>query len=411
MLSAYKYIPACGYENMIKASIIAIELIIAWYLVSPIIKLMLVSLKETLGLRDTEKQVTVAKDYDFAAIVTVYQNDGNVPQVVESFKRQVHKNFVCYIVIDKCDGDLTHLQTDNIRILYTPHQLNSKTRSIDFALENFIREHDAVSVFDDDNLVHPDYYKEINRYFNMGYKAVQGAIRAKNTDTHAARLDAINEAFYSFNDRESRQILGLSSSLWGLGYTISTDVFKTFTFDHYLVGYDKKLQVELAMREHIAYAKEAIVFDEKTSTCKNMVKQRARWIYGFFRYQILGLRLLVDSVAKLNLDKLNFGINYMRPPLVLLMIIATLISTANFFFLPEMKWLMPLSIVLFALGLGGILHRHKINRQLWLSLIQMPRFIIVQILALSILRKSAKGYHHTPHVVAHNIDDMLRLHS
>ncbi len=400
-------------NKMLKLLIILFEITIAWFLIAPLAKLLLIGLSKLI-YKPMPAIINLEYSYSYAAIITVHESTKLLEDIVESFNKQTYKNFTAYFVLDNCGYiNVSHLESENIKFLFPEKPLHSKTRSIEFALNAFDQEYDAISLFEDGNLLHPDYFLEINKQFCKGYKAVQGAIKAKNFNTITANLDAANEAFYSFHDKESRNQLGLSASIWSLGFCIDSIIFKKIvskSFKHHLIGCDKKIQAKLLLyTKHVAYAGNAIVFDEKTSSSKNMIKQKAVWFLDYYKNIFEALPILFKGIQTLSFDRINYALNIMRPPLTLVLSMACLLSVFNWFVLHQYYWLMPIAIASIAVAFISILFIKKVDRRVWNAMYQFPRLLLIQFLALFISNKSSESFYFTRHVVSRKVDDVLFL--
>src|ERR1700761_8635047 len=193
------------------------------------------------------KQLT-EKEFDFAAIITAHRDTRFIAPFVDSFIKQQYKNFIVYVVADDCDISGLHFTDERIVLLKPEKALNAKTQSIKFAVNSFIRAHDVLVLFDSDNLVHPDYLKNLNPYFQHGFRAVQTHMLSKNTDSVYARLDSIGHIYNNFLERQVKMELGLSSAILGLGIAIDTNLYKEIYYKDALGGFDKKLQIQLTQK-------------------------------------------------------------------------------------------------------------------------------------------------------------------
>src|SRR5439155_690937 len=80
-------------------------------------------------------------------------------------------------------------------------------------------------------------------------------------------------------------------------------------FDVTGAGFDKVLQIEIVKsKKRIAFARNAIVYDEKTSKSDQLVKQRARWFNTWFKYAPYGFRLLFSGLLKLDWNQFLFAL-------------------------------------------------------------------------------------------------------
>ncbi len=391
---------------MIRIILLIIQAPILFYFLVPAVSYFLVTIKKLFGF-DKAKQVPILKEYDFAAIVCAHQQAIFIEPLVDSLKKQTYKNIHIYVVADKILDDLSYLNAANLTILQPKEALNAKTKSIYLAIENFVRKHDAISVFDADNLVHPAFFSLMNQKFNQGYKMVQGRIAPKNLNTDAACMDAANETYYTFIDKFSRDKLGLSSGTWGLGFAIDLEVFKKVKFDVFLSGFDKKLQATvITLIDKIAYEPQAIVYDEKTSTDDGLIMQRSKWLFGYFRYAKLGLNVIRKGLQQLSLDKIYYGINHMRPPLVILFPAAFLFFILDYFLAPGLVVVLLACALLFFVAIILIILTYANDRRVVRVLPKIPRFIILQMLAVLRVRKA--GTHtHTAHNHAIFIEEVM----
>ncbi|HQR94946.1 MAG TPA: glycosyltransferase [Sediminibacterium sp.] len=205
---------------------------------------------------------------DYAIIVTAYEQTHTLGPVVASLLQLKYKQFLVYIVADKCDISQLHFEDPRIIVLRPEETLSSNTRSHFYAIHRFVRPHDRLTIIDSDNLVEPDYLDQLNPYFDAGFKAVQGVRDAKNMDTMYACLDAARDIYYHFYDGKILFQAGSSATLAGSGMAFNTELYRT-CLEHQDItgaGFDKILQKEIVNRgERIAFSEHAIVYDEKTS--------------------------------------------------------------------------------------------------------------------------------------------------
>ena len=135
---------------------------------------------------------------DYAIIVTAYEQVDLIPAVVESILALNYANYMVYIVADKCDVSSLHFTDNRVVVLRPPETLGSNTRSHFYAIRNFKRAHERLTIIDSDNLVEPTYLTELNKAFAAGYVAVQGVRKAKNLNTTIACLDAARDMYYHY---------------------------------------------------------------------------------------------------------------------------------------------------------------------------------------------------------------------
>lgn len=339
------------------------------------------------------KEEDSSDNYDYAIIVTAYEQTDFLPSVVATILQLRYSRYIVYIVADKCD--VTNLKFDDERVvvLRPPETLGSNTRSHFYAIRNFRREHDILTIIDSDNLVAPEYINELNKYFDRGYAAVQGIRDAKNLDTMYACLDAARDIYYHFYDGEVLFRLGSSATLAGSGMAFKTELYRE-CLEHQDItgaGFDKVLQKEIVSQGYrIAFAEHAVVYDEKTAASGQLVKQRARWINTWFRYFKFGFSLVAEGLSKLSWKRLLFGIILLRPPLFIFLILSVVFMLANIFISTAGAIMWLLGFACFGLGFVIALVRAKPDKAIYNSLWGIPKFVFYQVLSLLKVRNANK---------------------
>ena len=383
---------------------IIVSILVGYNLVLPIL---LFLVYKTYSFKNTANQNKTEPDY--AIIVTAYQETYTLNAAVTSLLRLNYSNYLIYIVADNCDISNLRFQNDKV-ILFRPEEhLQSNTRSHFYAIKRFRRQHDYLTIIDSDNLVDSEYLNELNVLFAQGYKAVQGVRKAKNLDTVYACLDAVQDIYYHFYDREILFALGSSSTLAGSGMAFTTSLYQRFLecFEIEGAGFDKVLQIEiLKQNNRIAFAKKAIVFDEKTSRSDQLIKQRARWFNTWFKYAKLGIKLLRQGILDLNWNQFLFAVLFLRPPLFLIVLVSFLFMIASLFINGTlfMYWL--LAFALFFLAIFIALVHSKAEKKIYRAMAGIPAFMYYQLLSLLRVRKANKISVATQHYHNKTIDEI-----
>lgn len=116
---------------------------------------------------------------DYAVIVTAYQQTDLIPDVVRSILSLNYSNYLVYIVADNCDISNLIFNDEKVIVLRPETVLASNVKSHFYAINNFKRNHERLTIIDSDNLVDSNYLTELNKVFEMGYQAVQGVQKLK----------------------------------------------------------------------------------------------------------------------------------------------------------------------------------------------------------------------------------------
>jgi len=384
---------------------IIFQILISIHLIFPVILLLLKSFssKQNNYVKKNEFEI------DYAIIVTAYQQTTLLPMVVDSILKLNYNNYLIYVVADSCDISNLNFNNEKVVLLRPEEELASNIKSHFYAIDNFKRAHDRLTIIDSDNLVHTEYLNELNHIFDENYQAVQGVREAKNLNTQYACLDAAGDIYYRYVDRYLLFKSGSSASLSGSGMAFTVSLYKECLGNLQTsgAGFDKILQYEIIKRKlKIAFAEKAIVYDEKTSKPDQLIKQRARWINTWFKFFKLGLKLNLAGILNLNLNQFLFSIMLLRPPLFMLFIISAVFFLANLIFMPFVALTWFLFGVIFVMVFYNSLIYFKADSKIFNSLKNAPKFFFFQFLALLKANRANKISVATQHDQQSSINDI-----
>jgi cellulose synthase/poly-beta-1,6-N-acetylglucosamine synthase-like glycosyltransferase len=374
--------------SLIKAVWIIIQFVIGYNLIMPFLVYILAAFRK--------KRITKYKsegEADYAVIVTAYEQINLLPAVVNSILNLNYKNFLIYIVADKCDITNLHFDDPRVILLRPEKTLASNTRSHFYAIDRFKRKHERLTIIDSDNLVHPEYLNELNVFFDQSFNAVQGVRAAKNLDTEYACLDAARDIYYHYYDGKLLFEAGASATLAGSGMAFTTELYKDCLQQLEIegAGFDKVLQYEIVKRKYrIAFAEKAIVYDEKTSRYPQLVAQRSRWIYTWFKYFGFGFKLISKGIAELNWNQFLFGLILLRPPLFIFLILSVLCFIIDIAIWPQATLVWSIGFLLFVLSFIIALTSSRPDKRIYYALINIPKFIWLQLVSLSRIKVANK---------------------
>jgi cellulose synthase/poly-beta-1,6-N-acetylglucosamine synthase-like glycosyltransferase len=392
---------------------LSIQLLLAAYLLQPTILLLIYGGKKLAGLLFKKSKVITSlpdKEFSYAAIVTAYKNLQLVPPLVDSLLRQTYRNFKVYVVADACENSEIGFNNDpRVKVLLPEVALNAKVRSIDYAINNFDEAHDVLVILDADNLVHPDCLAVLNSYFSKGYRAVQTKVLPKNNDGSYAKMDAAGTLFSSFMDRVMRMELGLSANIWGFGTAVETALYKQVKYESFLGGFDKKVQADIVkLIPQLAYAEEAIVYDEKIVSGEAMEKQRTRWINAYFKYLKYGLDVFTTGLKRGSFNLVFFGFNLLRPPLFLQVTGAVIFALLNLWIAPPIAIAWMAALVIFPLSFIIIVAVMTTDKGVIGALLHLPDLFLRQVSALLHMSRANKEFLQTNNHKVIYIEDLLK---
>ena len=371
--------------NLFQNSWVFIQLLVGYNLVFPLLILLLYLI--------FNKKIAVSTELqgDYGIIITAYEQTHTLQSVVDSVLRSKYTNFLIYIVADNCDISQLDFNNEKVILLQPEKVLASNTRSHFYAIQNFKRPHNRVTIIDSDNIVLEDYLDQLNVFFNAGFSAVQGVRNPKNLNSTLACLDAARDIYYHFYDGLLLFGVGSSATLAGSGMAFTTELYKTCLAQLSIegAGFDKVLQNEIVKRGYrIAYAPKAEVLDEKTANSEQLVKQRARWINTWFRYFKFGFGMVLNGLIQFNWNKFLFGLVLLRPPLFIFLAMSICCLIIDIFILPALisYWLITFGMFIFGFILALLFS--KTDKRIFRSLWGIPYFIFHQFLSLLKVNKA-----------------------
>ena len=376
------------------------------------------------------KERTVARgprrDVDFGVVITAYRHAEIAGPLIESLLRQTHARFCVYLVADNCEGVDLQFDDERVVILEPEPALNLKAKSLIHAMEHFARPHDYVVVFDADNLAHPNFLAECNAYANAGHRAIQGQRTAKNIDSPIAAADAVGEFYKNYIERYGAYRVGSSAVISGSGMAVERELYWSYLMGPDIqAGKDKwkrmlqedKILQNFLLRDdrEIAYAWNAIVFDEKVSDGDAVETQRSRWLFSYFQNVPNALGILRRGLTGLSWNQLFFGLVTVSPPLFLHVgfsagLAALCLALGWGLGDGLLVWAGALTggaLWLFAANVLWTLHLSRAPRALWANLYGVPFFVARQATALLRMGDPDKNFRHTEHKHAVGIDEVL----
>jgi cellulose synthase/poly-beta-1,6-N-acetylglucosamine synthase-like glycosyltransferase len=390
---------------------LGLQIILASWLVQPFFLLLIHAIEKMTGVRPARASTaTPAKEYSFGILITAHQQTDFLPPIVDSLLKQNYTRFNVYIVADDCDISPLNFTDPRIRVLVPPSALHSKVASLQYGLRHLADKDEVLVIFDPDNLAHPDFLRTLNAWYNRGYEAVQGNLQSKNSDSVYAKLDSLGVLMGNFVEREARSMLGLSVNIWGCGVSVKKEVYQKIIYDSKsrTGGFDKHMQTELARNvDRIAYARDAIVYDEKVDDGYNFERQRIRWIAAYFKFLGEAFRLLFTGIRNRDFNLIYFSYNLIRLPWFLLLLFACAIAASDWLIYPLLTHIWLLILALFFLSFVTITAMREEGRSASRGLLFIPLLFYHQVRALFRLRSGSRSMLKTKHSKIIYIDDIL----
>lgn len=278
---------------------------------------LLVSLCSLVKIKD--KPLKVNKDHRFMAIIPAHNEEAVVGNLIESLKKQNYNKdlYDIYVIADNCTDNTAKVAKEAGAIVYKRFDETKKTKgyALNWFLQQKIKEnapYDAFFVFDADNIVHPDFIKNMNKKLCQGEDVVQGYRDIKNpTDSWVTAGYALfywtMHKFYHL----ARYNIGLSPLLNGTGFMVKFDLVKDTGWDTVTLTEDIEFSLKRIIKgKRLGWATDAIVYDEQPVSFKASWSQRSRWTVGHIQCMETYTKDLVKAVkthkTAMNLDGLLY---------------------------------------------------------------------------------------------------------
>jgi cellulose synthase/poly-beta-1,6-N-acetylglucosamine synthase-like glycosyltransferase len=313
-----------------------------------------------------------------------------------------HKFHVCVIADSMQPETIEKLKAMPLQVVEVVFENSTKSKALHKAIENTFKDYDAAVVFDIDNVAAPDYLHHINNYLHAGNKVIQGHRVAKNTETPVAILDAISEEINNHIFRKAQQVFNLSAAIIGSGMALEYHLFKeTMSQIDAVGGFDKEMGLILTRNKvHVAYAENALVYDEKVSNPEVFKKQRRRWLSAQFnllkKYGATGFTELFKNG---NFDYFNEIYQTAILPRILMLGLMPFMLLLSYFtpgIGPNWHWWLVATICCYV-GILVAVPGQFFNGKLLGAVLKLPVIFFTMLLLLFKLKGANKKFIHTPH--------------
>ncbi|MCR5610987.1 MAG: glycosyltransferase [Clostridiales bacterium] len=231
---------------------------------------------------------------DYAVLICARNEERVIPDLIRSIKTQTYDSgsVSIFVMADNCTDGTAFVSRELGANVYERHNtsLVGKGYALDMLLKNIWRDHgdvfDGYFVFDADNILTPDFIKNMDHTIAEGHDIVMCYRNSKNYGD--SWISAGNGLWYMRENRymnHTRSLLGLSCTVTGTGFFFSKKVADELGgWPYHTLVEDTEFSSDQIIRgRKIAYCPEAEVFDEQTSTLCQSWRQRLRWSRGYLQ--------------------------------------------------------------------------------------------------------------------------------
>lgn len=194
-----------------------------------------------------------------------------------------------YIIVESMKDktvDIAKQYNMNI-ILRTDLSLKRKGYALNDAVTYILKKqihYDAYFIFDADNILDKNFIKNMEKLVNEGYDIGIGYRNTKNSNTLVSAASALTFSMINtmLNERKNKYHNNLTIS--GTGYYIKGSIveeWNSFPFHSLTEDYELSLY-SILHNLTTAYNKKAIFYDEQPDNFKVSLRQRTRWVKGYF---------------------------------------------------------------------------------------------------------------------------------
>ncbi len=356
---------------------------------------------------------------DFGCVITAYKNAAIARPLVQSLLRQTHERHLIYLVADECPDEPFGIENERLIYLRPDPSLRLKAKSIIHAMENFRRPHDYTVVFDADNLAHPQFLEDINRYVRAGHRCIQGQRTAKNLDTRLAAADSLGELYKNYVERYAPYLLGGSAVISGSGMATETNLYWEYLrspeIEQGKHQWKKMLQEDkilqnflLRQNERIVYAWNSIVYDEKVESADAVQTQRSRWLFSYFQNVPNALGILRRGLLGLRFNQIYFGLITLSLPMFLQLGATFVLAVVGLWLAPMWSFALVLAVGIFAATVLWTLKLSHAPAAVWEAVRAVPQFFWQQFLGMFKMRNPNKHFKHSEHKHHVQIEDLLK---
>lgn len=246
------------------------------------------------------KKLPEAEPRRFGILIAARNEQAVLPLLLDSIAKQDYPQEMLqvFVIADNCTDNTAQVAREhgatvylrnNIRKIgkgYALEYLLGKIKS-DFGFNKF----DCFMVFDADNLLEPDYFRQINRVCGAGYQSFCGYRNTKNFGTNwltsGYGLWYIHESTHM---NRSRMMLGTGCCVSGTGFGFTTQLLEQLGgWKFFTLTEDLEFSAWCASQGiKIGYCYDAVLYDEQPLTFAQSWRQRTRWAQGgiqvAFRY-------------------------------------------------------------------------------------------------------------------------------
>lgn len=288
-------------------------------------------------------KVTLKRIYDnpsFAILIPARDESKVISNLIDSIEKQTFKidSKDIYIIVEsKKDKTVDIAKERNINIIYRKNLTNRRRKgyALDDAIKEILRKkkhYDAYFIFDADNVLDRNYFKEMVKSYKKGYDIGIGYRNTKNGNSSI--FSACSSLTFSMintfsNNYKMKHNLTLTVS--GTGFYIKGKILEElggYPFNSLTEDYEFTLYATLNDLTS-TYNMKAKYFDEQPTDYNTTIKQRTRWVKGYFDSRRKYYPLLKNKAVRKDNNYPSVYITLVGVKPYVLLVISVILYLAN----------------------------------------------------------------------------------
>ncbi|MGI6072723.1 MAG: glycosyltransferase family 2 protein [Lachnospiraceae bacterium] len=260
-------------------------------------------------LRRISQNRSLSAKTRFAIVIAARNEESVLAGLLTGLNKQAYPRelFDIFVIADNCTDKTAAVALSNGAQVFERFDKNkcSKGYALGWFFKRYLKEsafrHDAVVIFDADNIVEPDFLTVMDRHYQAGTRVAVGYRDSKNPEDSS--VAAANSIFWLFQSRfmhQARTNLGLPlTSVSGTGFMFALDLIREEGWNTHTLTEDNEFTMQVILKgETPIFVREARFYDEQTSACSEMLRQRWRWSVGTAQTMRLMLPKLIKRILK-----------------------------------------------------------------------------------------------------------------
>ena len=239
--------------------------------------------------------ITAKKNHRFAVIIAARNESAVIANLIHSIKVQNYPQELIdvFVVADNCTDNTAQVAAAEGATVF--ERFNTEQVGKGYALDHAFqiihkdyadRGYEAYFVFDADNVLDVNYFREMNKTFDNGAVASTSYRNSKNYDSNwisaGYAVWFLREAKFL---NQARLTLNTSCAVSGTGFFVSAKIIeRNGGWKWHLLTEDIEFSANSILEgERISYTPTAVLYDEQPVTFRDSWNQRFRWAKGFYQ--------------------------------------------------------------------------------------------------------------------------------